>query len=163
VIALGAVLVVRGTGRRQARLDAVVRPALGSPAQVWTERGERVLGELRAEVAGTGFGWVESDAADVVEELRITAGQVAGLDQTLARVQTPRLRGLRDSLLARMAAAVRGLEHARAEVAALVIDSGVRSPVGDADERLAARVAGLRAGLAEVHRLAAPEDGQGVP
>jgi hypothetical protein len=58
---------------------------------------------------------------------------------------------------------VRGLEQARAEVTALIIDSGVPSGLGEADERLAARVAGLRAGLAEVHRLASSVDGQGLP
>jgi hypothetical protein len=140
---------------------------LGSPAQVWTARGERLLGELRADLAGnTAFGWVEADAAEVVEELRTTAGQVAELDRTLARMRSPeaggRLRGLRDSLLAGMQAAVRGLEQARAEVNAIMIDSGVRSVTADADERLAARVAGLRAGLAEVHRLSAPGNGQGL-
>jgi hypothetical protein len=88
---------------------------------------------------------------------------VAELDQALIRAdpsdRESALRAAREGLLARMQAAVRGLEQAKAEVAALMIDTGVRSVTGEADERLAAGVASLRAGMAEVHRLAS---GQGL-
>jgi len=124
-------------------------------------RGERIVGEIRA-VAPPAFEHVVADAQDVITELHATAGQLARLDQALSRTPTGDLRGLRNRLLARLEASVRGLEHARDQVTGFVIDPGVRSVTGDADARLAARVAGLRAGLAEVHRLATPVDGQGL-
>ena len=161
LVAAGTAAVVRAVGRRQARLDAVPRPALGSPAQVWLARGERVVGEIRA-VAPPAFELLVADAEDVITELHTAADRVARLDQALSRTPTGDLQGPRTRLLARMEASVRGLEHARDQVTAIVIDPGVRSVTGYADERLAVRVAGLRAGLAEVRRLATPVDGQGL-
>jgi hypothetical protein len=95
VLALAVVpLMIRST-RRQVRVnpDAVGRqPALGSPAQVWVSRGERVLRELGRTVGEQpGFTVLAADAEQVVFELRVTAGQVAGLDHALARIPVPDL------------------------------------------------------------------------
>ena len=183
MLAAGAVAAVSLTirsSRRTAGLASAAgarRPALGSPAQVWLSRGERVLSELDATLAESGL-WpaVSSDAGSVVAELRITAGQVAELDRALARLppvdagrqdpeNTPaaRLRESRERLLGRMAAAVAGLEQALAELVELVATMSVGGPVADPDPagELTSRLAGLRAGLIEVRLLSDPEAGSG--
>ena len=112
VIGIAAVvsvpLMIRST-RRQVVEDAppgARQPALGSPAQVWVSRGERVLREL-----GTTLGehaalhGVSADAASVVAELRLTASQVAELDHALARIPVPSLEDERRSLAAALAEA----------------------------------------------------------
>jgi truncated hemoglobin YjbI len=112
VIGIAAVvsvpLMIRST-RRQVVEDAppgARQPALGSPAQVWVSRGERVLREL-----GTTLGehaalhGVSADAASVVAELRLTASQVAELDHALARIPVPSLEDERRSLATALAEA----------------------------------------------------------
>ncbi|MGH3876645.1 MAG: hypothetical protein ACRDSK_06360 [Actinophytocola sp.] len=112
VIGIAAVvsvpLMIRST-RRQVVEDAAPgarQPALGSPAQVWVSRGERVLREL-----GTTLGehaalhGVSADAASVVAELRLTASQVAELDHALARIPVPSLEDERRSLATALAEA----------------------------------------------------------
>jgi hypothetical protein len=83
-------LMIRST-RRQLVVDVppgARRPAIGSPARVWAERGERVLRELAELVAdhadphGVMVG-VSEDAARVVAELRVSASRVAELDHLL--------------------------------------------------------------------------------
>ncbi|MCT2585200.1 hypothetical protein [Actinophytocola gossypii] len=87
-------LMIRST-RRQVVEDVPAdgpRPALDSPARVWTERGERVVRELgdtlgeHADPLG-----ISTDAAHVVAELRLTASRVAELDHALARIPVPSL------------------------------------------------------------------------
>lgn len=87
-------LMIRST-RRQIVEDVppgARRPALGSPAQVWVSRAERVLRELgdtlgeHADLHG-----ISTDAAQVVAELRLTASQVAELDHALGRIPVPSL------------------------------------------------------------------------
>ncbi|HWL97734.1 MAG TPA: hypothetical protein VNP20_10320 [Nocardioidaceae bacterium] len=112
VIGIAAVvsvpLMIRST-RRQVVEDAppgARQPALGSPAQVWVSRGERVLREL-----GTTLGehaalhGISADAASVVAELRLTASQVAELDHALARIPVPSLEDERRSLATALAEA----------------------------------------------------------
>lgn len=68
------------------------RPAMGSPAQVWVSRGERVLRELGSTLGEhAALHGVSADAAQVVVELRITASQVAELDHALAQIPVPSL------------------------------------------------------------------------
>ncbi|HEV2784220.1 MAG TPA: hypothetical protein VGX25_32950 [Actinophytocola sp.] len=173
VLAVATVpLVIRSTRRHQlAGRDGPRRPALGSPAQVWVARGERVLGELDATLAEHDV-WpgVSADAAQVVAELRRTAGQVAELDHALAQLPDPdlpaagRLRAARAALLARMSDAVAGLERARAEVVELIATAATSAVVADPGpvRELAGRLDGLREGLVEVRRLADPETGSGT-
>lgn len=95
VLALVAVpLMIRSTRRQHVESGRAVgrQPIMGSPAQVWTSRGERVLRELSATlVEQPAFAAVAADAEQVVMELRLTAGQVAELDHALARIPVPAL------------------------------------------------------------------------
>jgi truncated hemoglobin YjbI len=105
VIGIAAVvsvpLMIRSTRRQVIEDDAAGprAPIMGSPAQVWVSRGERVLREL-----GTTLGehaalhGISADAAGVVAELRLTASQVAELDHTLARIPVPSLEDERGRL-----------------------------------------------------------------
>ncbi len=112
VIGIAAVvsvpLMIRST-RRQLTEDAPAgarKPIMGSPAQVWVSRGERVLREL-----GTTLGehaalhGISADAAGVVAELRLTASQVAELDHALARIPVPALEEERRALATALAEA----------------------------------------------------------
>jgi truncated hemoglobin YjbI len=101
-------LMIRST-RRQVAADAPPgsrQPLMGSPAQVWVSRGERVLREL-----GTTLGehaalhGIAEDAAGVVGELRLTASQVAEHDHALARIPVPSLEDERRALRAALTAA----------------------------------------------------------
>jgi hypothetical protein len=177
-VAAGAVaavpLMLRGT-RRPAAVGPR-RPALGSPAEVWLSRGERVLRELDATLNEHGL-WpaVSGDAQSVVAELRTIAGQVAELDHAMAQVPHPeierspdpensggaRLRDSRERLLGRMAAAVTGLEQARAEVVELIATMSQPAVDPDPAGELTSRLAGLRAGLVEMRLLPDPETGSG--
>jgi hypothetical protein len=95
VLALATVPLMIRSARRRVRADTAAvgrKPIMGSPAQVWVSRGERVLRELGATVgAQPGFTVLAADAEQVVLELRITAGQVAELDHTLSRIPVPDL------------------------------------------------------------------------
>jgi hypothetical protein len=87
-------LVIRSTRRQQVGSGRAVgrQPLMGSPAQVWISRGERVLRELNATLAEQpAFAVVAADAEHVVMELRLTAGQVAEFDHALARIPVPAL------------------------------------------------------------------------
>lgn len=87
-------LMIRSTRRQRVEPGRAVgrQPLLGSPAQVWVSRAERVLRELTATAASQpGFSLLVVDAEQVVMELRITAGQVAELDHALARIPVPSL------------------------------------------------------------------------
>lgn len=107
VLALATIpLMIRSTRRQQVESGRAVgrQPLMGSPAQVWTSRGERVLRELNATlVEQPAFGAVAVDAEQVVMELRLTAGQVAELDHALARIPVPDLEEERRSLTAAVA------------------------------------------------------------
>lgn len=168
VVAVAAVvsvpLMIRSTRRQQ--VEAGPRRAVpGSPARVWVERGERVLREIDAALAEHGT-WqvVSADAAQVIAELRLTGGQVAELDHALALVSDPdagaarRLRASREVLLERMAAAVAGLEQARAELVELIADAATSAVIADPEPaaQLTSRLDGLREGLIEVRRLSDP-------
>lgn len=114
VLALVIVLVVVGVGAlaviplmvRSARRQRVEpgravgrQPLLGSPAQVWVARAERVLRELNATAASQpAFAVLVVDAEQVLMELRITAGQVAELDYAIARIPVPDLEAERRQL-----------------------------------------------------------------
>ena len=95
VLALVTVpLMIRSTRRQVGPTPTAVgrQPLLGSPAQVWVSRGERVLRELNRTVGEQpGFTVLAADAEQVVFELRLTAGQVAELDHALARIPVPDL------------------------------------------------------------------------
>lgn len=98
VIGLAAIvtipLMIRSTRRQQVVASGAIgrQPLLGSPAQVWVSRAERVLRELNATAASQpAFAMLVVDAEQVVMELRITAGQVADLDHDLARIPVPDL------------------------------------------------------------------------
>jgi hypothetical protein len=172
VIAAGAVamvpLMIRSTRRQSVRAGGP-RPVLGSPAQVWVSRGERVLRELGSALAEHDA-WqdVSTDAEQVVGELRSTASQVADVEHALSQIQDPalaaadRLRETRDTLLSRMASAVGGLEQARAEVVELIATASSVIVDPDPVRELNGRLAGLRAGLIEVRGLADPEAGSGI-
>jgi len=102
VAALATVpLMIRSTRRQHVESWQAVgrQPLMGSPAQVWTSRGERVLRELNATLTEQpAFAVVASDAEQVVMELRLTAGQVAELDHALARIPVPDLEAEQRSL-----------------------------------------------------------------
>jgi hypothetical protein len=95
VAALATVpLMIRSTRRQRLAGPAAVgrQPIMGSPAQVWISRGERVLRELNVTLTEQpAFAAVAADAEQVVMELRLTAGQVAELDHALARIPVPSL------------------------------------------------------------------------
>jgi chromosome segregation ATPase len=95
VVALATIpLMIRSTRRQRVEPGQAVgrQPLMGSPAQVWTSRGERVLRELNATLAErSAFAMLAADAEQVVMELRLTAGQVAELDHDLARIPVPSL------------------------------------------------------------------------
>lgn len=98
VIGIAAVatvpLMIRST-RRQVVEDVppgARKPIMGSPAQVWVSRGERVLRELGNTLGeNSALHWISADAAGVVGELRLTASQVAELDHALANIPVPSL------------------------------------------------------------------------
>src|SRR5215217_2578189 len=107
----------RGSGPRPA-------PPVGSPAQVWLERGERVAQRLRRlgaeHPALTG---VADDADTVLAELRAVAAEVAALDAATTRLTVPALQAEQRRLDDAIAAAGDGparadLRSARAAVAA---------------------------------------------
>jgi len=168
------------------------RPELGSPAQVWLERAERITRSLRELTERyPALSGAADDADAVLLELRSGASDVArldearsGLSQAALQAQRRRLdasiaaasgeaaaaelrsardavdaqlelaarhRATRDQLLARMQAAVAGLEQADAELRALVAQPSDLPPTATA--ALADRLAGLRAGLAEVRAI----------
>ena len=208
VAALGLVVAVLLLRRaRAAQQPPGPRPAIGSPAQVWLERGERVAGRLRKLAAEQPMlAGVDADADDVLTELRAAATEAARL--VAARAGLPvnvlaaqDLLAAIESLLARMRAAVAALERAEAEFAGLLAgtagasatdagatdpgatdagptdagatDAGATDGGSDAGGRatsaataeLAERVAGLRAGLAEVRALSerVAEEARGQP
>ena len=201
---LVAVAVVQGRLRRRpvdtrSALPSTGRPAprtpvLGSPAQVWLERGERVAQRLRR--LGTEYPvltGVGDDADAVLTELRAAASEVAGLDAARSRLPAMALqaeqrrlddaiaaapddpaahdlrvardavaarlalagrhRAATGALLARMRAAVAGLEQAEDELAGLL--AAPSDTAATATAELADRLAGLRAGLAEVRTITA--------
>jgi hypothetical protein len=183
-------LMIRSTRRQQvADTGAIGRqPLLGSPAQVWLSRGERVLRELNATLAEQpAYAVLAADAEQVVMELRLTAGQVADYDHALSRIPVPdlnnedpgqeavaarlataaRLREARDALLAEMKATIMELERARDELAELITGTtSALSVKSDATVALASRLDGLREGLVEVRGTTNPEigpAGQGHP
>lgn len=97
------------TRRQQAALPQSVggrQPLLGSAAQVWVSRGERVLRELTASLGEQpGFATLAADATQVVMELRVTAAQVAELDHTISRIPVPSLEDERAALAGAIAEA----------------------------------------------------------
>lgn len=109
VLALAVVpLMIRSTRRQVPATPTAVgrQPLLGSPAQVWVSRGERVLRELTRTVGEQpGFTMLTADAEQVVFELRITAGQVAELDHALARIPVPDLEAEHHTLTTALAEA----------------------------------------------------------
>jgi hypothetical protein len=187
-------LMIRSTRRQQVVDSGAVgrQPLLGSPAQVWLSRGERVLRELNATLAEQpAFAVLAADAEQVVMELRLTAGQVAEYDHALSGIPVPdleaelntegpareavaarlataaRLRESRDALLAGMKTTIMELERARDELVELITGTtSAFSVKSDATAALASRLDGLREGLVEVRGTGNPEigpAGQGHP
>lgn len=156
VVAVAAVavvpLMIRSTRRQRLAGPAVVgrQPIMGSPAQVWTSRGERVLRELNVTLAEQpAFAAVAADAEQVVMELRLTAGQVAELDHALAGIPVPSLEDERQSLttaVARGGPAAAELERSLAAVFAR-LDAAARQR-----ESRDALVAGMQATVMELER-----------
>ncbi len=171
-VAVAAVpLMIRSTRRQAVDGRDPRKPLMGSPAQVWVSRGERVRRELGRALADHGM-WqaVGADAELVVSELRITAEQVAELDHAISQIQDPglpaaaRLRQAREKLLVKMEGAVAGLEQARAELLELIATASTTPLITNPDPagELTSRLAGLRAGLIEVRGLADPEPDSGI-
>jgi hypothetical protein len=100
---------IASTRRRQRAVPPAVggrEPLLGNPAQVWVSRAERLLRDLNASLGEQpGFTMFAADAGQVVMELRLTAGQVAGLDHGLARIPVPSIEDERVSLATAIAVA----------------------------------------------------------
>lgn len=170
LLVVAAVAVIPWVIRSNRRtLDESRRPAMGSPAQVWLSRGERVVRELGSALAGhEAWQGVTADAEQVVAALRSTASQVAEVDHALSQIEDPalapaqRLRARRESLLSRMQTAVAGLEQARAEVVELIATASSMIVDPDPTLELNSRLAGLRAGLTEVRGVVNPEAGSGT-
>jgi truncated hemoglobin YjbI len=104
-------VMIRSTRRQRAGDQRAVgrQPIMGSPAQVWVSRGERVLRELGSTLdAQPGFAMLASDAEQVVMELRTTASQVAELDHALAKIPVPSLEEERATLTAALTEAAGG-------------------------------------------------------
>lgn len=200
------------TGRNAPIAAARPRPALGSPAQVWLERGERVRSEIQTKIAGQpGWSAISADAESVVLDLADSAERVASLNQQLDSIDLAQLTAerdllaadlaaspptapasgqvgpaevepqvdtsrtdlrtayqavserlqlaqrrisARDTLLARMRAAVAGLEQCRDDVEDLIDGATARAQPATAPAvELAERLSSLRAGLAEVAEL----------
>lgn len=141
------------TLRRSSLPDAQPRPALGSPAQILIQRGERALGNLQRHCSDQpGLAGVVADAEQVVSDLKVTGAQVAELS-------TERQRVTKDVLITKMQAAVTGLERAAEQIAELLRASQPEPTSADLEASGAAlteRITGLRSGLAEVQRLSNP-------
>jgi hypothetical protein len=172
VVAVAVVpLMIRSTRRQAVDGRDPRQPLMGSPAQVWVSRGERVRRELDRALAEHGA-WqaVGADADLVLSELRITAEQVAELDHAISQIQDPdlpavgRLRQAREKLLVKMEGAVSGLEQARTELLELIATAAITPVIADPDPagELTSRLEGLRAGLIEVRGLTDPESGSGM-
>lgn len=182
-------LMIRSTRRQQVVDSGAIgrQPILGSPAQVWLSRSERVLRELNTTLAEQpAFATLAADGEQVVTELRLTAGQVADYDHALSGIPVPeleaehstlpqgrvreavaarlataaRLRESRDALLAGMKATVMELEQARDELTELITGTTSAFSVNSgATAGLASRLDGLREGLVEVRGAVDPEIG----
>jgi len=117
------------------------------------ERGAGAMAETAAD---------QPPAAELARSHEAVSARLAAAD---------RQRTARDALLAKMEAAVTGLEQARDELTELI--AGAAAPaITDADPaaQLTSRLEGLREGLVEVRRLSYPEikpgsgsDSQGHP
>jgi len=120
LIGIGAVvsvpLMIKSTRRQVAEEQSTPgrRPALGSPAQVWVSRGERVLRELSGTLGPNG---ASVDATEVVAELRITASQVAELDHAIAQIPVPSLEEEQRALAVSLAASLAESGPAAADLA----------------------------------------------
>jgi hypothetical protein len=185
-----------GASAKVATFDAQfhARPPIGSPAQVWLDRGARAVQGMRNRVAETpGFFSVLTEADAVVEQLRADATKVTALNSSMADAEPDRLRDRRDDLaaqaaetantdlaqahkltderltdlnariaerddlLARMQAAVVGLERSRDEVTQLLVAGSTTPDAGDEPlTALGDRVRALSAGYAELGMVAGP-------
>ena len=161
VAALVAVpLMIRST-RRQVVEDVPpdgTRPAMGSPARVWTERGERVVRELGDTLGDTSGAHadphgISTDAAHVVAELRLTASRVAELDHALGRIPAPALEEELRTLGVALAEAESSGRPAATDLArsheALTARLAAAARLRDAREALLAR---MRATVTELER-----------
>ena len=150
-------------------MDPGKKPKRGSPAEVWSGRGEKALRAMdelvascqqpviREQVESTALG--ASDARFVIAQL---SSQTAAVEQALDVVEArsaayDRLVEQRAGLLARLEATVRGLESLNGEIAEVIAigrtsqvtpDWGGEQRVAELREELA----GLREGLAESQR-----------
>lgn len=133
---------------QQRRLDQAIANAAGRAVPA-TEPATEPASEPATEPA------MEAD-------LRAARESIAGRLATAARHQAAR-----DAVLARMRAAVAGLEQAETELAELLAASSTHAqpgpPPGEATIALQDRLAGLRAGLTELRGLGTlgPQSGQG--
>jgi chromosome segregation ATPase len=146
VVAVAAVaavpLMIRSTRRQRLAGHAVGRqPIMGSPAQVWTSRGERVLRELNVTLAEQpAFAAVAADAEQVVMELRLTAGQVAELDHALAGIPVPSLEDEHRSLTAAVARGGPGAPDLERSLAAVSARLGAAARQRESRDALVARM-----------------------
>ena len=88
-----------------------VAPRRGSPAEIWLSRCEkavRALGDLGHSITpgptADQLGDIQMRAASSVESVRRLAGQVALVDQAIARIPSPALTERRARLVAQLAA-----------------------------------------------------------
>lgn len=156
VVGVGALaaipLMVRSTRRQQVEAGRAIgrQPLLGSPAQVWVSRGERVLRELNATAASQpAFSVLLADAEQVLMELRITAGQVAELDHALARIPVPELEAERRGLVDAVDSQVPASDEVARALEAVDARLGAAARQREARDVLLAR---MRATILELER-----------
>jgi chromosome segregation ATPase len=145
-------LMIRSTRRQRLGAGPAVgrQPIMGSPAQVWTSRGERVLRELNLTLAEQpAFAAVAADAEQVVMELRLTAGQVAELDHALARIPVPSLEEERRSLTAAVAEGGPGAADLERSLEAVTARLGAAARQRESRDALVAR---MQATVTELER-----------
>ena len=145
---------------QQRRLDQAIANAAGRAVPATEPATEPVTEPATEPVTDPA---TEPATEPVMEaDLRAARESIAGRLATAARHQAAR-----DAVLARMRAAVTGLEQAETELAELLAASSTHAqpgpPPGEATIALQDRLAGLRAGLTELRGLGTlgPHSGQG--
>lgn len=172
VLVLGSILLAIAAVQRRKHASpsaAQPGPALGSPAQVWLERGEKVARRLRMLVANNpALTVVGGDVDEVLAELRRVAADVAALDAARPRLSVSELRAERlrlDEAIERAAGTpseadlrtARGAVDTRLDLAA-----GHRAGTDALLARMHTAVAGLEQAEDELTALLAASSGAGV-
>jgi hypothetical protein len=148
---------IAGVGDDASAVVAELRAAAGQVAALDQARANLATPTLQAQQRRL------DEAIAAAAGSPAQADLVAARDSVAARLATAaRHQAARDALLARMRAAVTGLEQAETELTALLATAqtgtqtdvpGEPNPAGEATTALQDRLAGLRAGLAEVRAI----------